>query len=81
MCGRQVVGVLSFTSTDPTNPLKPPVTSSAMKHNKWVWKMLWGGLQLLPAQGHTTDRPAHPIYTGQLLIRNTVWNILSTYIQ
>lgn len=44
VCGGQVVGVFSFTSTDPTDPLKPPVASSAVKHKKWMQKTLPRGM-------------------------------------
>ncbi|NXA22950.1 GRAM protein, partial [Ibidorhyncha struthersii] len=42
VCGKQaaVAGVLSFTSRDPTNPFKPPVATSAVKHKKWIQKTL-----------------------------------------
>ncbi|NWQ91328.1 GRAM protein, partial [Burhinus bistriatus] len=42
VCGKRaaVAGVLSFTSQDPTNPFKPPVATSAVKHKKWIRKTL-----------------------------------------
>ncbi|NWR58963.1 GRAM protein, partial [Bucorvus abyssinicus] len=42
VCGKRaaVAGVLSFTSADPTDPLKPPVATSAVKHKKWIQKTL-----------------------------------------
>lgn len=45
VCGKRAVvaGVLSFTSPDPTDPLKPPVATSAVKHKKWIQKTLRRG--------------------------------------
>ncbi|NXW49184.1 GRAM protein, partial [Nyctiprogne leucopyga] len=42
VCGKRaaVAGVLSFTSPDLTDPLKPPVATSAVKHKKWIQKTL-----------------------------------------
>ncbi|NWR80739.1 GRAM protein, partial [Centropus bengalensis] len=42
VCGKRaaVAGVLSFTSSDPTDPFKPPVATSAVKHKKWIQKTL-----------------------------------------
>ncbi|NWH71777.1 GRAM protein, partial [Piaya cayana] len=42
VCGQRaaVAGVLSFTSSDPTDPFKPPVATSAVKHKKWIQKTL-----------------------------------------
>lgn len=45
VCGKRaaVAGVLSFSSRDPTDPLKPPVATSAVKHKKWIQKTLRRG--------------------------------------
>ncbi|NXJ96463.1 GRAM protein, partial [Corythaixoides concolor] len=42
VCGKPaaVAGVLSFTSRDFTDPLKPPVATSAVKHKKWIRQTL-----------------------------------------
>ncbi|NXS64362.1 GRAM protein, partial [Brachypteracias leptosomus] len=42
VCGKRaaVAGVLSFASPDLTNPFKPPVATSAVKHKKWIQKTL-----------------------------------------
>ncbi|KAF1543081.1 Granzyme M, partial [Eudyptes chrysocome] len=42
VCGKRaaVAGVLSFTSPDLTDPFKPPVATSAVKHKKWIQKTL-----------------------------------------
>ncbi|NXK14931.1 GRAM protein, partial [Herpetotheres cachinnans] len=42
VCGKRaaVAGVLSFTSPDLTDALKPPVATSAVKHKKWIRKTL-----------------------------------------
>ncbi|NXT88873.1 GRAM protein, partial [Anhinga rufa] len=43
VCGKraEVAGVLSFTGRNFTDPLKPPVATSAVKHKKWIWKTMW----------------------------------------
>ncbi|XP_032857886.2 granzyme M-like [Tyto alba] len=45
VCGKRaaVAGVLSFTSSDLTDPFKPPVATSAVKHKKWIQKTLRRG--------------------------------------
>ncbi|NWI24921.1 GRAM protein, partial [Sula dactylatra] len=42
VCGKQaeVAGVLSFAGQNFTNPFKPPVATSAVKHKKWIQKTL-----------------------------------------
>ncbi|NXS48750.1 GRAM protein, partial [Balaeniceps rex] len=42
VCGRraEVAGVMSFTSPDFTDPLKPPVATSVVKYKKWIQKTL-----------------------------------------
>ncbi|NXG83274.1 GRAM protein, partial [Stercorarius parasiticus] len=42
VCGKRaaVAGVMSFSSKNATNPFKPPVATSAVKHKKWIWKTL-----------------------------------------
>ncbi|NXE83332.1 GRAM protein, partial [Cochlearius cochlearius] len=42
VCGKraEVAGVVSFTSRDPTDPFKPPVATSAVKHKKWIQNTL-----------------------------------------
>ncbi|NXD87468.1 GRAM protein, partial [Halcyon senegalensis] len=42
VCGTRaaVAGVLSFTGRDNTDPLKPPVATSAVKHKKWIRRTL-----------------------------------------
>ncbi|NXF37597.1 GRAM protein, partial [Nyctibius bracteatus] len=42
VCGKRaaVAGVLSFTGPDLTDPFKPPVATSAVKHKKWIRKTL-----------------------------------------
>ena len=45
MCGRRaaVAGVLSFSGRNFTDPLKPPVATSAVKHKKWIQQTLRRG--------------------------------------
>ncbi|NXI45852.1 GRAM protein, partial [Galbula dea] len=42
VCGKRaaVAGVLSFTGRGFTNPFKPPVATSAVKHKQWIRKTL-----------------------------------------
>ncbi|NXX57549.1 GRAM protein, partial [Scopus umbretta] len=42
VCGKRakVAGVMSFSSPDPTDTFKPPVATSAVKHKKWIQKIL-----------------------------------------
>ncbi|NXF87169.1 GRAM protein, partial [Eubucco bourcierii] len=42
VCGTQaaVAGVLSFTGRGFTNPFRPPVATSAVKHRKWIQRTL-----------------------------------------
>ncbi|NWH85036.1 GRAM protein, partial [Aegithalos caudatus] len=42
VCGKQpaVAGVISFSSRVATNPFKPPVATSTVKHKKWIQKTL-----------------------------------------
>ncbi|NWH47108.1 GRAM protein, partial [Fregata magnificens] len=42
VCGKraEVAGVMSFNSPDPTDPFKPPVATSAVKHKKWIQETL-----------------------------------------
>ncbi|NXC77868.1 GRAM protein, partial [Anhinga anhinga] len=42
VCGKRakVAGVLSFTGKDFTDPFKPPVATSAVKHKKWIQKTM-----------------------------------------
>ncbi|NXH97947.1 GRAM protein, partial [Pachycephala philippinensis] len=42
VCGKRpaVAGVMSFSSEDPTDPLKPPVATSTVKYKKWIQKTL-----------------------------------------
>lgn len=60
VCGKRaaVAGVLSFTSPDITNPFKPPVATSAVKHKNWIRKTLRRGCGS-PQPGRTgqTDHP------------------------
>lgn len=45
VCGKRpaVAGVMSFSSKDPTDPFKPPVATSTVKHKKWIQKTLRRG--------------------------------------
>lgn len=45
VCGRPaaVAGVMSFSSRNPTDPLKPPVATSAVKHHAWIRRTLRRG--------------------------------------
>ncbi|XP_010561583.1 PREDICTED: granzyme M [Haliaeetus leucocephalus] len=60
VCGKRaaVAGVLSFTSPDVTDPFKPPVATSAVKHKNWIRKTLRRGCGS-PQPGRTgqTDHP------------------------
>uniref|UniRef100_A0A663E445 Granzyme M n=1 Tax=Aquila chrysaetos chrysaetos TaxID=223781 RepID=A0A663E445_AQUCH len=60
VCGKRaaVAGVLSFTSRDVTDPFKPPVATSAVKHKNWIRKTLRRGCGS-PQPGRTgqTDHP------------------------
>ncbi|NXM98507.1 GRAM protein, partial [Sylvia borin] len=42
VCGKRpaVAGVLSFSSKNATDPLKPPVATSTVKLKKWIQKTL-----------------------------------------
>ncbi|NXL08647.1 GRAM protein, partial [Mesembrinibis cayennensis] len=42
VCGNraEVAGVQSFTSKSLTDPFKPPVATSAVKHKKWIQQTL-----------------------------------------
>ncbi|NXP42783.1 GRAM protein, partial [Leiothrix lutea] len=42
VCGKRpaVAGVLSFGSKNATDPSKPPVAASTVKHKKWIQKTL-----------------------------------------
>ncbi|NXE57263.1 GRAM protein, partial [Casuarius casuarius] len=40
VCGKKVAGVISFTGRNLTDPFKPPVATSAVKHRKWIQKTL-----------------------------------------
>ncbi|NXI55308.1 GRAM protein, partial [Chloroceryle aenea] len=42
VCGTRaaVAGVMSFTSQNITDPRKPPVATSAVKHKKWIQRTL-----------------------------------------
>ncbi|NXA85899.1 GRAM protein, partial [Melanocharis versteri] len=42
VCGKRpaVAGVMSFSAKDPTDPFKPPVAISTVKHRKWIQKTL-----------------------------------------
>ncbi|XP_074933033.1 granzyme M-like [Phalacrocorax aristotelis] len=60
VCGKraEVAGVLSFSSPTFTDPLKPPVATSAVKHKKWIWKtMLLGCSSPQPRHVGQTDHP------------------------
>ncbi|XP_069733876.1 granzyme M-like [Phaenicophaeus curvirostris] len=58
VCGKRaaVAGVLSFTSPHPTDPFKPPVATSAVKHKKWIQKTLRRGCGS-PGRAGQTDQP------------------------
>ncbi|NXK56815.1 GRAM protein, partial [Chauna torquata] len=45
VCGRAaaVAGVMSFSSPRSTDPFKPPVATSAVKHKKWIRRTLLRG--------------------------------------
>ncbi|KAM6107209.1 granzyme M-like [Pterocles gutturalis] len=60
VCGKRaaVAGVLSFSGPDPTDPFKPPVASSAVKHKKWIRKTLRGGCgSPRPGRAGQTEHP------------------------
>ncbi|KAM6369042.1 granzyme M [Pluvialis apricaria] len=60
VCGKRaaVAGVLSFAGEDPTNPFKPPVATSAVKHKKWIQKTLRRGCgSPRPGRMGQTDHP------------------------
>ncbi|KAM9215563.1 granzyme M-like [Leptosomus discolor] len=60
VCGKRgaVAGVLSFTGPGFTNPFKPPVATSAVKHKKWIQKTLRGGCgSPQPGRAGQTDHP------------------------
>ncbi|NXO45262.1 GRAM protein, partial [Locustella ochotensis] len=42
VCGKRpaVAGVMSFSSKNATDPFKPPVATSTVKHKKWIQKTL-----------------------------------------
>ncbi|NXB00934.1 GRAM protein, partial [Cnemophilus loriae] len=42
VCGKRpvVAGVMSFSSQNATDPLKPPVATSIVKYKKWIQKTL-----------------------------------------
>ncbi|NXI19149.1 GRAM protein, partial [Irena cyanogastra] len=42
VCGKRpaVAGVISFGGSNVTDPFKPPVASSTVKHKKWIQKTL-----------------------------------------
>lgn len=45
VCGKRpaVAGVISFSTENATDPFKPPVAASTVKHKKWIQKTLRGG--------------------------------------
>ncbi|XP_054146835.1 granzyme M-like [Melozone crissalis] len=53
VCGRRpaVAGVISFSSKNATDPFKPPVATSTVKHKKWIQKIL--------RRGCGSGRPEH----------------------
>nr|XP_054506031.1 granzyme M [Agelaius phoeniceus] len=55
VCGKRpaVAGVVSFSGKNATDPFKPPVATSTVKHKKWIQKTLRKGC-----------RPAQPEHTG-----------------
>ncbi|XP_074664556.1 granzyme M-like [Strix aluco] len=62
VCGKRpaVAGVLSFSSPDPTDPFKPPVATSAVKHKKWIQKTLRRGCcSPSPGAGDTQTTPSY----------------------
>ncbi|NWZ16476.1 GRAM protein, partial [Agelaius phoeniceus] len=42
VCGKRpaVAGVVSFSGKNATDPFKPPVATSTVKHKKWIQKTL-----------------------------------------
>ncbi|XP_014811050.1 PREDICTED: granzyme M-like isoform X1 [Calidris pugnax] len=65
VCGKRaaLAGVLSFSGQNPTDPLKPPVATSAVKHKKWIQKTLRGGCGS-PRPGGAGQRD-HPLLFTQ----------------
>ncbi|XP_075380181.1 granzyme M [Mycteria americana] len=60
VCGKraEVAGVLSFTGSDFTDPFKPPVAASAVKHKKWIRQTLRRGCgSPKPGCAGRTDHP------------------------
>ncbi|XP_075031266.1 granzyme M-like isoform X3 [Calonectris borealis] len=66
VCGKRaaVAGVLSFASPNPTDPFKPPVATSAVKHKKWIQKTMRRGCGSPQPPARGTDRPPLLIYTA-----------------
>ncbi|XP_025894546.1 granzyme M-like [Nothoprocta perdicaria] len=56
VCGRRaaVAGVISFTGQDATDPFKPPVATSVVKHRKWIRRTLRSSC---PGHIGHTDQP------------------------
>ncbi|XP_062451985.1 cathepsin G-like isoform X3 [Rhea pennata] len=71
VCGRKaaVAGVISFTGRNVTDPFKPPVATSAVKHQKWIRKTLRGGCARPPAWGRQTPPHLHREVPGTAGIR------------
>ncbi|XP_063214037.1 granzyme M-like isoform X2 [Chroicocephalus ridibundus] len=65
VCGKRaaVAGVMSFSSKKATDPFKPPVATSAVKHKKWIQKTLRRGCGS-PQPGRTGQRD-HPLLFTQ----------------
>ncbi|KAM6040290.1 granzyme M isoform 1-T1 [Theristicus caerulescens] len=60
VCGNraEVAGVQSFTSKSLTDPFKPPVATSAVKHKKWIQQTLRRGRSCpQPSHARQTDHP------------------------
>nr|XP_005497675.1 granzyme M-like [Zonotrichia albicollis] len=53
VCGKRpaVAGVISFSGKNATDPFKPPVATSTVKHKKWIQKIL--------RRGCGSGRPEH----------------------
>ncbi|XP_068776014.1 granzyme M-like isoform X2 [Struthio camelus] len=53
VCGKKaaVAGVISFSSQNTVDPFKPPVATSAVKHQKWIQKTLRAGCTCGPSPG------------------------------
>lgn len=66
VCGKraEVAGVVSFANSDPTNPFKPPVATSAVKHKKWIQNTLRRGCG--PPQPRRAGRTDHPFLFTQV---------------